>query len=108
MDVVVSSSTFEGTPLAVLEWMAAGKAIVATRVGGIPSIVEDGREALLVPPHDAAAVAAAVERLLSDPAERRRLGEAASRRQQAEFRLDRTVRILEDLYESLYASAAKG
>lgn len=106
MDILVSSSSFEGTPLAVLEWMAAAKPIVATAVGGIPSIVDDGEQGLLVPPGDAAALAAAIARLLGDPGERRRLGEAARRRQQADFRLQGTIEILEDLYVTLYEAAA--
>lgn len=106
MDVVVLSSRFEGMPLAVLEWMAAGKAIVASRVGGIPAILEDGRDALLVPPRDYAAFAEAIDRLLADPAERRRLGEAAQKRQREEFRLDHTLSLIQDLYERLRAEAA--
>jgi len=106
MDVVVSSSSFEGTPLAVLEWMAAAKPIVATAVGGIPSIIDDGEQGVLVPPADPAALAAALSRLLGDAGERRRLGDAARRRQQAEFRLQRTIDILQDLYETLYEAAA--
>jgi len=95
-------------PLAVLEWMAAAKSIVASRVGGIPSMVEDGQEALLVPPRDYAAFAQAIGRLLDDPAERQRLGDAARRRQQAEFRFEHTLELLESLYERLYAEAATG
>ncbi len=105
MDVLVCSSTFEGTPLAVLEWMAAGRAIVATHVGGIPSIIEDTSEGLLVPPNDAPALGAAVQRLLTDPTERQRLGANARRRQQAEFQLQRTLDVLQDLYEELFWSA---
>ncbi len=107
MDILVCSSRFEGMPLAVLEWMAAGKAIVATRVGGIPSILEDGRQALLVPPRDHVALAEHVDRLLDDPAERRRLGRAAQRRQRAEFRLEHTLALLTSLYERLCAEAAR-
>ncbi|HXH97221.1 MAG TPA: glycosyltransferase [Gaiellaceae bacterium] len=102
MDVLVSSSSFEGTPLAVLEWMAAGKAIVATRVGGIPALIEDGVEGLLVPAGDAAALAGAVGHLLDDAAERERLSAAARRRQQAEFRLERTLKVVEELYAAAY------
>ena len=102
MDVLVLSSRFEGMPLAVLEWMAAGKAIVASRVGGIPSMVEHEQEALLVPPRDHVAFAQAIGRLLDDPAERQRLGDAARRRQQAEFRFEHTLDLLEALYERLY------
>jgi glycosyltransferase involved in cell wall biosynthesis len=105
MDVLVCSSRFEGMPLAVLEWMAAGKAIVASRVGGIPSMLEDGREGVLVPPRDYLAFAEEIARLLDDPNERRRLGEAAQRRQRDEFRFGRTVTMLEQLYERLHAEA---
>jgi glycosyltransferase involved in cell wall biosynthesis len=105
MDVLVSSSSFEGMPLAVLEWMSAGKAIVATRVGGIPSLLGDGEEGLLVPAGDPDALAGALRRLLDDPTLGARLGAAARRRQQAEFRLDRTVETVQELYESLYDSA---
>jgi glycosyltransferase involved in cell wall biosynthesis len=105
MDVLVLSSRFEGMPLAVLEWMAAGKAIVASRVGGIPAILEDEQEALLVPPREHNAFAQAIGRLLDEPGERRRLGDAARRRQQAEFRFEHTVGLLEALYERLYAEA---
>jgi glycosyltransferase involved in cell wall biosynthesis len=92
-------------PLAVLEWMAAGKAIVASRVGGIPSILADGKEALLVTPGDEAAFAAAIDRLLGDPLERHRLGAAAQRRQRRDFRFEKTLAAIEDLYERLVASA---
>jgi glycosyltransferase involved in cell wall biosynthesis len=105
MDVLVCSSRFEGMPLAVLEWMAAGKAIVASRVGGLPAILEHGQEGVLVPPRDYAAFAQEIERLLDDPVERRRLGDAAQRRQRKEFRFDQTVALLESLYERLYAEA---
>jgi glycosyltransferase involved in cell wall biosynthesis len=106
MDVMVLSSRFEGMPLAVLEWMAAGKAIVASRVGGIPAILEHGREGVLVPPRDYVAFADAIARLLDEPLERRRLGDAAQSRQHAEFRFDRTIALLESLYERLYGEAA--
>jgi glycosyltransferase involved in cell wall biosynthesis len=108
MDVVVCSSRFEGMPLAVLEWMAAGKAIVASRVGGIPTILEHGREALLVPPRDYAAFAEEIDRLLDDPLERQRLGEAAQRRQREAFRFDQTVSLVEELYELLHSQSAAG
>jgi glycosyltransferase involved in cell wall biosynthesis len=106
MDVVVLPSRFEGMPLAMLEWMAAGKAIVASRVGGIPSIVEHGQEALLVPPRDHLAFAHEIGRLLDDPSERARLGKAARRRQQAEFRFEQALDRLEAVYERLYREAA--
>jgi glycosyltransferase involved in cell wall biosynthesis len=107
MDVLVCSSRFEGMPLAVLEWMAAGKAIVASRIGGIPAILEDGREAVLVPPRDYIAFADAVARLLDDPGERQRLGEAARNRQREQFRFDQTIARIQSLYERLYLEATQ-
>ena len=107
MDVVVLSSRFEGMPLAVLEWMAAGKAIVASRVGGIPAILEDGQDGVLVPPRDYVAFAGEIARLLDDPRERRRLGEAAQRRQREQFRFDQTIAKLESLYDGLHTKATQ-
>jgi glycosyltransferase involved in cell wall biosynthesis len=67
----------EGSPMSLLEAMAAGCAVVATRVGGIPDAVRDGRDGLLVPPRDARALAIALARLLDDPGLAARLGAAA-------------------------------
>ena len=73
-DVFVLSSTSEGLPLSILEAMAAALPVVASSVGGVPEAVEDGETGLLVPPRDPVRLAAALERLLVDPALRRRLG----------------------------------
>lgn len=78
--VFVLPSLSEGLPVALLEAMAWGRSIVATRMGGVPEVVADGREALLVPPGDPAALAEAIGRLLGSAEERRRLGRAAERR----------------------------
>jgi glycosyltransferase involved in cell wall biosynthesis len=75
-DVVVIPSRSEGLPLAALEALAAGRPIVATAVRGLRDLLEDGRTALLVPPGDEAALAAAVRRLLADGDLARALGEA--------------------------------
>lgn len=75
-DVVVIPSASEGLPLAALEALAAGRPIVATAVRGLRDLLEDGRTALLVPPGDAEALAAAVRRVLDDVALARSLGEA--------------------------------
>jgi glycosyltransferase involved in cell wall biosynthesis len=78
--VVVCPSYREGLPLCVLEAMAHGKPVVASAVGGIPELVEDGVTGLLVEPGDVAGLRAALERLLADPMLRRRLGRAARKR----------------------------
>jgi len=100
-DVAVLASDREGAPLTLLEYMALGRPIVTTSVGGIPEIVEDGRDAVLVPPGDAASLASAIGRLLDDPAERLRLGSEAAARQAAQFSFVEMTRRVERLYLEL-------
>lgn len=76
-DVFCLPSHWEGLPISMLEAMAAGCAIVASRVGEIPDVLEGGRVGLLVDPHSPLQLAEALGRLLRDAAERRRLGEDA-------------------------------
>jgi glycosyltransferase involved in cell wall biosynthesis len=66
-DVLVLASWAEGLPNAMIEAMAAGVAVVVSAVGNVPDVVADGREALLVPPRDVAAIRRAIQRLLNDP-----------------------------------------
>jgi len=80
LDVLVSSSHSEAMPLAVMEAMSCGLAVVATRVGGVPDMIEDGVSGWLVEPGDAAALAARVVQVLETPGERERLGRAARAR----------------------------
>jgi glycosyltransferase involved in cell wall biosynthesis len=100
-DIWVMPSLSEGLPLSLLEAMFAGKAILASRVGGIPDVVAEEKEALLSAPGDAQELAAQLERLLSDPGLRLRLGAAAQAHADREYRLERTI----DQYEQLYAGA---
>lgn len=67
-DVLLNTPTIDNTPLSVIEAMASGLCVVSTNVGGLPYLLDDGRDALLVPPDDAAAMAAQVRRLLATPA----------------------------------------
>jgi glycosyltransferase involved in cell wall biosynthesis len=108
IDVAVFSSDREGSPLAVLESMAAGKAIVATSVGGIPALVQHEEHALIVPPRDAAALADATARALRDRTLRDRLGRNAQARQRREYDVQTTLQSLEDLYEQLFAASQRG
>lgn len=78
--IFVMPSRSEGLPMALLEAMAYGMAVIATAVGGIPELVEDDGDGILVPAEDPAALAAALARLLADPALRVRLGQAARQR----------------------------
>jgi glycosyltransferase involved in cell wall biosynthesis len=102
-DVAVSASWFEGSPLAAMEYMDVGLPIVATRVGGMPDLIDDGVHGRLVEPGDAAGLAAAVVELLRDPERARAMGERARERRRAEFDLNGTVRALEAMYERLAA-----
>jgi glycosyltransferase involved in cell wall biosynthesis len=98
LDVVVIPSRREGLPLVLLEAMALGRAIVATAVGGIPDVIQDGVDGLLVPAQDPAAIAEAVARLLSDAELRARLGGAAA----AAVEDNWNVRTTAGSYELLY------
>lgn len=98
------SSDFEGSPLAVLEYMAAALPVVCTRVGGVPAIVRDGTTGILVPRRDPAALAQAVGRLLDDPTAARVMGERGRDRQQAEFSESAMAAKVYDLYDRLLAT----
>ncbi|MBI2132360.1 MAG: glycosyltransferase family 4 protein, partial [Candidatus Tectomicrobia bacterium] len=76
LDLFVFPSRNEGMGRAAVEAMAAGLAVVAARTGGLPEVVREGETGLLVPPGDAAALSAAIDRLLARPEERRAMGEA--------------------------------
>jgi glycosyltransferase involved in cell wall biosynthesis len=106
-DVAVSSSWFEGSPLAIMEYMDAALPIVATRVGGVPDLLEQGVHGLLVEPGDAEGMGAAIMELLSDRSRALELGMRARERRRTEFDLDGTVRTLEGLYERLAAAEGR-
>jgi len=90
-DLFVMSSVTEGLGTSLLDAMAASRPIVATTAGGIPEIVEDGLNGLLVPPRDAHALAAAIVRALREPQLRDRLGAAGFARVNERFTVERMV-----------------
>jgi glycosyltransferase involved in cell wall biosynthesis len=98
--VFALSSQFEGLPIALLEAMATGIAPVATRVGGVPEVISDGFDGLLVPPGDPGALAAALTKLLDDDDLRGGIGERA-RARAADFDLVQAVRRAEDVYRQV-------
>jgi glycosyltransferase involved in cell wall biosynthesis len=77
---VMSDSNFYGSPLKVLEWMSAGRAVVAPRYGPLEEIIRDGVEGLLFEPGDVDALADTLIRLIDDPQDAERMGQAAARR----------------------------
>ena len=100
LDVFCISSLYEGTPLALFEAMAAGKAIVSTSVDGCREVLEDGVTGVLVPPADAGALALGIERVLCDGALREALGRqalAASRRYDVRTCVDAMQAFYDDL-----------
>ncbi|MEP7310133.1 MAG: glycosyltransferase family 4 protein [Acidobacteriota bacterium] len=98
-DVFAMSSVTEGLGTSLLDAMACSRAIVATRAGGIPEIVDDERTGVLVEPRDHAAMARAILRLLKDDDLRRRMGEAGLARVSERFTVDRMVAETAAVYE---------
>ncbi|HVQ28079.1 MAG TPA: glycosyltransferase [Vicinamibacteria bacterium] len=98
IDLFVLPSLMEGHPLAILEAMAAGKPVVATRVGGNHEAVDDGRSGLLVPPRDAEALAEAISSLARDSERAARMGLEGRRLLGERFSLEAAVRANEQIY----------
>jgi glycosyltransferase involved in cell wall biosynthesis len=105
-DVFVLASLYEGLGVAIMEALALGLPVVATAVGGVPEVVEHGREGLLVPPGRPRELAAALLSLLTDDERRQRMAEAAAQRG-ALLSIDTAVRRTEAMYHDL-APAAPG
>lgn len=100
-DIFAMPSLQEAMPLALLEAMMAGVPAVASSVGGIPEIITDGKEALLVSPGEVGPLTAALKSLIEDPALRARLGAAARQRAEDAYSLDRMT----DAYLQAYGIA---
>ncbi len=96
-DVFTLASAWEGLPVALMEALALGLPVVATRVGGVAESMHDGEDAVLVPPGDPEALAGAWRRVLEDDSLRDRLG-AAARARASEFDATAAVRTLEQTY----------
>jgi len=103
-DVVAVPSWFEAQGLSVMEAQAAGAAVVATSVGGIPDAIEDGRTGILVAPRDPEALASAVISLLDDPAGAAAIGQRAAEQARQRFSRQATARAFESLYNRVLAS----
>jgi glycosyltransferase involved in cell wall biosynthesis len=100
---IVPSLWGEPCPTVAMEAMDAGKPLIATRIGGLPDMVEDGVSGLLVTPGDSAGLAQAIRRLTDDAKLRRRMGQA-SRRKSLEFQAKAVVPRIEHAYQELLAA----
>jgi glycosyltransferase involved in cell wall biosynthesis len=104
LDVVVNASRNEGTPVALIEALAAGKPVVATRVGGTPDLLGEGTRGLLVPPGEPAALAAAILETIEKSEAARRRAQAGREHVLACHSSERLVRDVDALYRELRAA----
>ena len=103
-DLVVQPSLREGQGLALLEAMAAGCPVIASRVGGIPEFIEDRETGMLITPGDSCALAAAICELAGDETRKKGLARAGRERVRSRYSLERMIRGVETVYERLLAA----
>ncbi len=106
LDIFVLPSLSEGLSSAILTAMAHGLPVIATEVGGIPELVAHEKSGILVPPGNPPALAAAIERLLSDPAAAFRMGQSGRQRMELRFTLERKILETERLCANLLSKNA--
>jgi glycosyltransferase involved in cell wall biosynthesis len=102
-DIALLNSWTEGLPNTIMEYFALGKAVICTRVGGIPEVVDDGRNGLMVSPGDDRALMDKIMMLVKDPALRARLGEEALATLRQRFTEDMMVEAYEGVLERAVA-----
>lgn len=100
-DALVLTSVNEGTPVSAIEALAAGRPVVATKVGGVPDVVRDGVDGLLFEPGDLEGAADRLASLAADPGLGTRMGSAGSARVRARYSVDRLVDDVDRLYREL-------
>jgi glycosyltransferase involved in cell wall biosynthesis len=101
LDILVVSSDNEGTPVSAIEAMAAGCPVVATRVGGLPDLIDDRNTGRLVPPRNESALAGAILDLLSSPDTARELGINAKKAVDKRFAVARLISDMDHFYRTL-------
>lgn len=107
-DAFVLSSVYEGHPLALMEAMSAGLPCIATRVGGVPEVIDDGNDGMIVPPSDVAALAERLSTLYADVELQKKLGRMAAKRAQVDFSAGKMADRYAALYQQLSGSKRPG
>jgi glycosyltransferase involved in cell wall biosynthesis len=105
-DAVVLTSASEGTPVTIIEALAAGRPVVATDVGGVPDVVDEGETGFLVAAGDTHAMAERLELLARDPARRAQMGREGRKRVLSRYAVDRLVGDVDALYRELLGTAS--
>ena len=105
-DALLLPSISEGTPVSAIEALAAGRPVVATRVGGVPDVVRDGEDGLLAEAGAIDELSERLTRLARDPALRERMGNSGRERVTARYGVDRLVDEMDSLYRSLLAASS--
>jgi glycosyltransferase involved in cell wall biosynthesis len=104
-DAMILPSINEGTPVSAIEALAAGRPVVATRVGGVPDVVREGEDGFLVDAGDVDALAERLAELAGDPELRERLGAAGRARVVPRYSVERLIDDIDLLYRSLLAAS---
>jgi glycosyltransferase involved in cell wall biosynthesis len=107
LDVVLLTSAWEGAPMAIIEAMLMGKAIIATNVGGVPELIKDGKTGILVSYGDRGVLSEAIIRLAKDRFLAERLGEAARNFAKERFEINTMIRKITNLYNDLISLKIK-
>jgi glycosyltransferase involved in cell wall biosynthesis len=108
LDIMVSSSRQEGLPMAILEGMASSLPLVASAVGEVPTVVQDGVTGLLVPAEDVERLATSILELLRDAAKRKRFGAAARKLIEDEYSAERMTADYLRVYAEAIAAVKQG
>ncbi len=101
MDIFVLTSLWEGLGIVLMEAMALGKPVIATKVGGIPEVVEDGKSGILIPPDDVESFSKAISTLLKKPEMREKMGERGTEIVKKKFAFEEMIDSIEKEYMSL-------
>ncbi|MGC9329852.1 MAG: glycosyltransferase family 4 protein, partial [Candidatus Hinthialibacter sp.] len=99
VDLVALTSGNEGLPVVIIEALASGVPVLATRVGGVPELIEDGKTGYIVEPYNVESIAEGLSKAIADPEKTRAMGGLAQQETLQHYSIQRLVKDIEDLYE---------